>query len=87
MLCSGLIKILFYIRSQSAKTILGDFPPSSSVVRLTSLAASIPIILPTCVEPVKAILWTSGCFTSAAPQCGPSPEIILMTPFKNKLFI
>jgi hypothetical protein len=35
---------------------LGDFPPSSSVVRLTNLAASAPIIFPTCVEPVKAIL-------------------------------
>lgn len=48
--------MIFYIRSQSAKTIFGDFPPSSSVVRLTALAASAPIILPTCVEPVKAIL-------------------------------
>jgi len=41
------------------------------------------MILPTCVEPVKAILWTSGCFTIEAPQCGPSPETILITPFKN----
>jgi hypothetical protein len=74
---------LLNIRSESAKTIFGDFPPSSSVVRLTNLAASAPIILPTCVEPVKAILWTSGCFTSAAPQCGPSPERILITPYKK----
>ena len=74
------ILLLLNIRSQSAKIIFGDFPPSSSVVRLTILAASIPIILPTCVEPVKAILLTSGCFTIDAPQCGPSPERILTTP-------
>jgi hypothetical protein len=71
------------IRSQSAKTIFGDFPPSSSVVRLTNFAASAPIIFPTCVEPVNATLWTSGCFTIAPPQCGPSPERILITPYNN----
>jgi len=75
--------MLFNTRSQSAKTIFGDFPPSSSVVRLTIFAASIPMILPTCVEPVKAILLTSGCLTIEPPQCGPSPERMLITPYEK----
>lgn len=61
-------------------TMFGDFPPSSSVVRLTIFAASAPIILPTWVEPVNAILSTCGCRTIEPPQWGPSPERILITP-------
>ncbi len=39
---------------------LGDLPPSSSVTRLSARPASAPISRPTAVEPVKAILSTSG---------------------------
>ena len=39
--------------SASAKTTLGDFPPSSSDTRLSDPAASRMMPLPTSVEPVK----------------------------------
>ena len=51
-------------RSASANTTLGDLPPSSSVTRLIVAAAPAAIERPTSVEPVKAILATSGCSTS-----------------------
>ena len=57
----------------------GDFPPSSSVTRLSARPAFAPISRPTTVEPVKAILSTSGWSTSAAPV-SPSPVITFSTP-------
>ena len=39
---------------------LGDLPPSSSVIRLSARPAFAPISRPTAVEPVNAILSTSG---------------------------
>ncbi len=57
----------------------GDLPPSSSVTRLSALPAFAPISRPTAVEPVNAILSTSGWSTSAAPVA-PSPVSTLSTP-------
>src|SRR5208282_4981644 len=67
-------------QSASAKNILGDLPPSSSVTRLSVSAALLTIILPTAALPVKAILSTPGCATSAAPAVSPKPLTILTTP-------
>jgi hypothetical protein len=51
-------------RSASAKITFADLPPSSSVTRLIVADAVAAIERPTSVEPVKAILATSGCSTS-----------------------
>src|SRR6266516_7059400 len=59
--------------SASARMMFGDFPPSSSVTRLSAPPAFAPISRPTSVEPVKAILSTPACSTSAAPVL-PSPR-------------
>src|ERR1044071_5231654 len=67
-------------KSASAKNILGDFPPSSRVTRFTVSAACLTIILPTAALPVKATLFTSGCWTSGAPQVSPNPVMTLTTP-------
>src|SRR6056297_3370631 len=65
--------------SQSAKTRLGDFPPSSSVTRLTVSAAFLVIEIPARVEPVNDIIWISGWLDMAAPATAPSPWIRLNT--------
>src|SRR5215470_15234123 len=67
-------------KSASAKKMLGDLPPSSSVTRFTVSDASFTMILPTAAEPVKAVLFTSGCLTSGDPQVSPKPVITLTTP-------
>ena len=67
-------------RSASAKTTLADLPPSSSVTRLIVAAAPAAIPRPTSVEPVKAILATSGCSTSRCPQTLPGPATTFSTP-------
>ena len=54
-------------RSASSKTTNGDLPPSSSERRLPLPAVARRMMRPTSVEPVKAILSTSGCLTSASP--------------------
>src|ERR1039458_2654370 len=61
-------------KSASAKKILGDLPPSSRVTRFTVSAACFTMILPTAALPVNAILLTSGCCTSGAPQDSPKPD-------------
>src|ERR1700676_797301 len=68
--------------SQSApsKKIFGDFPPSSRVTRFKVSAALLTIILPTAALPVKAILSTPGCATSAAPAVSPKPLTMFTTP-------
>src|SRR5690625_3826534 len=58
----------------------GDLPPNSSVTRFNVFAASFIIDFPTTVEPVKAILFTSGCLTIASPVISPNPLTILTTP-------
>ena len=60
--------------------IIGSEPPSSSVTRLVPLAHSAMICSPTGVEPVKAILRTSGWVTSALPAFEPPPVTTLNTP-------
>ena len=65
--------------SASAKTMLGDLPPSSSVTRFSVSAAPRMISLPTAVEPVNAILSIPGCWTIALPVSGP-PVTMLTTP-------
>ncbi len=67
-------------RSASAKTTLADFPPSSRVTLLIVAAAPSAMPRPTSVEPVKAILATSGCSTSRCPTTLPRPATTLRTP-------
>src|SRR5258705_181277 len=55
------------------------FPPSSSVSRFPVPASVFWIAFPTSVEPVNAILLTSGCDTSSAPV-RPSPVTMFTTP-------
>ena len=66
-------------RSAVSKTTNGDLPPSSSDRCLPVPAVARRISRPTSVEPVKAILATSGWRTSAAPVA-PSPVTMLSTP-------
>ena len=65
----------------SAKTIFGDFPPSSkyTLFKLDNDEYS-NIFLPTSPEPVNAITSTSICIASALPVISPSPVITLKTP-------
>ena len=66
-------------RSASSKIMNGDLPPSSSESRLWLAAVAPRIARPTSVDPVNAILSTSGCFTNASPV-EPSPVTMLTTP-------
>src|SRR2546430_388577 len=66
-------------RSASSNTTKGDLPPSSSDSFLCESAVALRIARPTSVEPVKAILSTSGCTTNASPV-EPSPVTIFTTP-------
>src|SRR5579864_29261 len=67
-------------RSASSKTTNGDLPPSSSDNFFVVPAVALRIARPTSVEPVNAILSTSGCATRASPE-RPSPVTMLTTPF------
>ena len=69
-------------RSASSKTMNGDLPPSSSESFLPVPAVALRMMRPTSVEPVKAILSTSGCSTISAPVA-PSPVTMLTTPGGN----
>ena len=66
-------------RGASSNRMLAALPPSSRVSFFFVPATVRAISLPTSVEPVKAILLTSGCFTSAAPV-SPAPVTKLTTP-------
>ncbi len=66
--------------SASAAMITGDLPPSSSENRFMVSMAVLPISLPTSVEPVKAILSTSGWLVRAAPAVSPKPVTMFTTP-------
>ena len=66
--------------SASANTTFGDLPPSSSVTFFRLPVAAPMMRLPTAVEPVKAILSTSGCAARASPAIGPGPGTTLTTP-------
>ena len=65
-------------RSACRETSIGQLPPSSIVswvTPVTVLKSSCPVAL----EPVKAILATSGCAASSAPT-SPGPWTALTTP-------
>ncbi len=66
-------------RSASWKTTKGDFPPSSSETFLPVPAVAVRMMRPTSVDPVNAILSTSGWATSALPV-RPSPVMMFTTP-------
>ena len=65
--------------SASSATIAADLPPSSSVTGIRRSAQLRAMIRPAAVDPVKAILSTPGCFTSASPVSRP-PVTTLTTP-------
>src|SRR5258708_33784977 len=67
-------------QSASAKKMLGDLPPSSSLTRFSVSAALFQIIFPTAALPVNAILSTPGCATKAAPVVSPKPLMMFTTP-------
>jgi hypothetical protein len=66
-------------RSASSKTMKGDLPPSSRLTRFPVPAVAERMMRPTSVEPVNAILSTSGWATRAAPV-RPSPVTTFKTP-------
>ena len=55
----------------SAKKILGDLPPSSSVAGIRLFAAACAITRPVVVEPVKAILAMRRLVASGRPASRP----------------
>ena len=67
-------------RSASAKTMLGDLPPSSRETFFSVSAASRMMVLPTSVEPVKAMASTPGWRTMAAPARVPRPGTTFRMP-------
>ena len=69
-----------FSQSSSAKTMLGDLPPSSSETRFKSREASSMMRDPTAVEPVKEILRIRGWVTSASPIAEPAPASTCRTP-------
>ncbi len=67
-------------RLASSSTIMGFLPPNSSEQCLKLLAAVVPTVRPTAVEPVSEMALTSGCSVSGPPTCEPNPVTILITP-------
>src|SRR5882724_12105344 len=67
-------------RFASSSTIIGFFPPNSSEQCLKLLAAVVPTVRPTAVEPVSEMALTSGCSVSGAPTSEPNPLTMLITP-------
>src|ERR1043165_4849831 len=67
-------------RLASSRTIIGFLPPSSSEQCLKLLAAVVPMVLPTELEPVNEIARTSGCSSMGAPASAPKPLTIFTTP-------
>ena len=59
---------------------LGDFPPSSSVIRFSVSDEPFMIAFPVVVSPVNAILSMPGCWTSICPTVDPGPVTTLITP-------
>src|SRR3984893_14412201 len=67
-------------RLASSSTIMGFLPPNSSEQCLKLLAAVVPTVRPTSVEPVREMALTSGCSVSGPPTCDPNPVTMLITP-------
>src|SRR6266700_2407161 len=68
-------------RFASSSTIMGFLPPSSSEQCLKLLAAVVPIVRPTALDPVNETARTSGCSSMGAPVSAPKPLTMLTTPF------
>src|SRR5438067_1026652 len=68
-------------RFASSSTIMGFLPPSSSEQCLKLLAAVVPMVLPTALDPVNEIARTSGCSSIGAPASAPNPVTMFTTPF------
>src|SRR5687768_5065273 len=66
--------------SASSKTMNGALPPSSIDTFLTVEAAFWMSTLPTSVEPVKVIFWTSGLAQISSPISAAEPVTMLTTP-------
>jgi hypothetical protein len=66
--------------SGSGMITVGDLPPSSRVTRFMVSVASLLINLPTRVEPVKEIFWTSGLREIALQTGSPRAFTTLITP-------
>ncbi len=64
----------------SAKKMLGDLPPSSSVTGIRFWLAYCMIMRPVVVSPVKAILAMRGDEASGLPASSPKPLTMLRTP-------
>jgi hypothetical protein len=69
--------------SASAKTMLGDLPPSSRVEPMKRDAVEEAIRAPVAVLPVNEIFASRRSSTSAAPASAPKPVTTLMTPGGN----
>ncbi len=67
-------------RFASSRTICAFLPPISSETLFKVSAASLDMIFPTAVEPVKLIKSTSGCLTIAIPTSFPPPWTRFTTP-------
>src|ERR1700759_2917970 len=67
-------------RFASSSTIIGFLPPSSSEQCLKVLAAVVPMVFPTALDPVNEIARTSGWSSNGAPASGPNPLTIFTTP-------
>ena len=67
----------FPAKESSSRTMLGLFPPSSWVTRLTVGAALRATSMPALVDPVKDTMSMPGWLDSAAPTPGPSPCTML----------
>src|ERR1039457_6768335 len=69
------------LKSQSASTIVGFFPPISSWMRKRRLKASACSQLPTSHEPVNEMALSGLACTNALPNSPPEPCTKLTTPF------
>src|SRR5699024_2054475 len=68
-------------KSESAKTMLGFFPPISNDTFFKLSAADFMIAFPVLASPVNVIASTSGCLDIASPaESGPNPWTRLTTP-------
>src|SRR6516164_5732691 len=67
-------------RLASSSTIIGFLPPNSSEQCLKLLAAVVPTVRPTAVEPVSEIARTSACSVRGPPTLEPKPDTTLITP-------
>mmetsp|Transcript_20157 Transcript_20157/g.71283 ORF Transcript_20157/g.71283 Transcript_20157/m.71283 type:complete len:269 (+) Transcript_20157:554-1360(+) len=74
------VPAMVFSKSQSAKTMVGFLPPSSSDSFLNMGAAVRATWRPVTVPPVKEIIRMSSCATMAAPTSAPSPCTTLSTP-------